>query len=238
MAKAKSTTDSVRDEYAAFLYRKSQLGGDHGFAPVWMPGCLFDFQAALVDWAVRRGRDAIFADCGLGKTLMQLVWAENVVRHTNGRVLLMTPLAVSHQTESEAAKFGIHATVSRDGTIHDGITISNYEKLHLFEPSDFAGVVCDESSILKSFNGATRSAITIFMRKIPYRLLATATAAPNDYVELGTSSEALGYLGHMDMLGKFFKNEQGNSATGRQFGEAVKWRLKGHAEIPFWRWVY
>lgn len=237
MAKSQSTTGASRDEYAAFLYRKSQIGGDHGFAPVWVPDCLFDFQAALVDWAVRRGRDAIFADCGLGKTLMQLVWAENVVRHTNGRVLLMTPLAVSHQTEREAAKFGIHATVSRDGALHDGITIANYEKLHLFEPSDFAGVVCDESSILKSFNGATRSAITIFMRKIPYRLLATATAAPNDYVELGTSSEALGYLGHMDMLGKFFKNEQGNSATGRQFGEAVKWRLKGHAEIPFWRWV-
>lgn len=231
MAEAKATT------YAAFLTKKAQLDGNHGFESVWRPDWLYDFQSALVEWATLKGRAAIFADCGLGKTPMQLVWAENVVRKTGGRVLILTPLAVAPQTHREADKFGIRATVSRDGSLHDGIVISNYEKLHLFKPSDFQGVVCDESSILKSFTGATRSAITVFMRKVPYRLLATATAAPNDYIELGTSSEALGYLGHMDMLNRFFKNDQANSATGRQFGEVVKWRLKGHAEIPFWRWV-
>ena len=237
MAKAKATTGASCDEYAEFLVRKAQLDGDHGFDPVWRPDWLYDFQLALVEWAIRKGRAAIFADCGLGKTPMQLVWAENVCRKTGGRVLILTPLAVARQTEKEAAKFDIKATVSRDGALSDGIVITNYEKLHLFDAADFAGVVCDESSILKSFTGATRSAVTVFMRKVPYRLLATATAAPNDYIELGTSSEALGYLGHMDMLNRFFKNDQANSATGRQFGEVVKWRLKGHAEIPFWRWV-
>jgi hypothetical protein len=128
-------------------------------------------------------------------------------------------------------------TRSSDGTAHPGITIANYERLHLFNAADFAGVVCDESSILKSFDGARRGEITAFMRKVPYRLLATATAAPNDYIELGTSSEALGYLGHMDMLNRFFKNDLNNSASGRMRGEVIKWRLKGHAETPFWRWV-
>lgn len=127
--------------------------------------------------------------------------------------------------------------MSRDGVVRPGINITNYERLHLFNPSDFAGVACDESSILKSFDGATKQAITEFMRKRPYRLLATATAAPNDFVELGTSSEALGYLGHMDMLNRFFKNDLNNSAQGRMRGEVIKWRLKGHAELPFWRWV-
>ena len=227
----------MTDAYSEFLDGKTQLGGEHGFEPLWMPEFLFDFQRALVDWACRRGRAAIFADCGLGKTAMELVWAENVVRKTNGRVLLLTPLAVTHQVAEEAAKFGVEATVSRDGTPQRGITVSNYEKLHLYSPSDFAGVVCDESSILKSFAGATRQHLTEFMRKLPYRLLATATAAPNDFIELGTSSEALGYLGHMDMLNRFFKNNLNNSSTGRMGGEQVKWRLKGHAETPFWRWV-
>lgn len=224
-------------DYESFLERKSQLGGDHGFQPEYLPDWLFDFQRDLVEWAVRKGRAAIFADCGLGKTPMQLVWAENVIRKTGGRVLLLAPLAVSHQTAREADKFDIRATVSRDGTLYDGVTITNYQKLHLFRPEDFAGVVCDESSILKSFAGATRNEITQFMRKLPYRLLATATAAPNDYHELGTSSEALGYLGYQDMLGKFFRNDLGNSSSGRIYGEQIKWRLKGHAELPFWRWV-
>ena len=117
------------------------------------------------------------------------------------------------------------------------IVIANYERLHYFNPGDFSGVVCDESSILKSFAGQRRGEITAFMRKVPYRLLQTATAAPNDYVELGTSSEALGYMGHMDMLNRFFKNDLNNSAQGRMRGEVIKWRLKGHAEVPFWRWV-
>lgn len=223
--------------YAEFLDRKVSTGSMTGFSPVYMPPALYDFQAALTDWAVRKGRAAIFADCGLGKTIMELVWAENVVRHTRRPVLILTPLAVTTQMQREAQKFGIPAEVSRDGIAHSAITITNYERLHLFSANDFAGVVCDESSILKSFTGARRGEITVFMRKVPYRLLATATAAPNDYIELGTSSEALGYLGHMDMLNRFFKNDLNNSAQGRMRGEVIKWRLKGHAEQPFWRWV-
>lgn len=224
-------------EYDEFLAGKAQLGGNHGFAPIWMPDFLFDFQAALVEWATLKGRAAVFADCGLGKTAMQLVWGENVVRKTGAPVLLLTPLAVTHQIIEEAEKFGIRASLSRDGVVRPGINVTNYERLHLFNPGDFSGVACDESSILKSFDGSTKTAITEFMRKRPYRLLATATAAPNDFVELGTSSEALGYLGHMDMLNRFFKNDLNNSAQGRMRGEVIKWRLKGHAELPFWRWV-
>lgn len=225
------------DSYREFLERKTHCGAESGFAPVFMPSFLFDFQASLVDWSVRKGRGELMEDCGLGKTPQELVWAENVVRYTNGRVLLLTPLAVSHQTIAEAAKFGIEAHRSHHGELYDGIVVANYERLHHFNPSDFQGLVCDESSILKSFDGATKQAVTEFARKLPYRLLATATAAPNDYIELGTSSEALGELGHMDMLNRFFKNDQNNSATGRVYGEAVKWRFKGHAETPFWRWV-
>lgn len=229
--------------YAQFIERKAQAGAMDGFAPVWMPDWLFDFQQNLVEWSIRKGKSAIFADCGLGKTPMQLVWAENVVRQTNKPVLILTPLAVSHQTCAEAEKFYIEARRSNAGELHPGINVTNYERLHLFNPDDFAGCVCDESSILKSFDGARRGEITEFMRKMPYRLLCTATAAPNDYIELGTSSEALGQLGHMDMLGRFFKNDQGNSIRAMAFGgraqldDAAKWRFKGHAEVPFWRWV-
>jgi hypothetical protein len=223
--------------YSNFIESKAQIGGDHGFEPDFRPSFLFDFQRDLITWSVMKGRAGIFADCGLGKTPMQLVWAENIVRKTNRNVLILTPLAVAAQTIRESEKFDIDAVISRDGKVHSGITVTNYQKLHLFDPQDFVGVVCDESSILKSFSGATRLAITKFMRKLPYRLLATATAAPNDFTELGTSSEALGYLGHMDMLNRFFKNDQNNSATGRIFGNVIGWRLKGHAELPFWRWI-
>ena len=229
--------DAETMDYAQFLDRKAQLDGNHGFSPVSMPSWLFDFQAELVEWALLKGRAAVFADCGLGKTAIELVWADNVVQRTGGRVLLLTPLAVTHQIAKDAEKFGIEAKVSRNGVPHAGITITNYEKLHLFDATQFVGVACDESSILKSYSGATRGAITSFARKLPYRLLATATAAPNDFTELGTSSEALGYLGHMDMLNRFFKNDLNNSAQGRMGGEVIKWRLKGHAELPFWRWV-
>lgn len=231
--------------YTAFLERKTQLDGMDGFAPVFMPDFLFGFQTALVDWALQKGRGALFADCGLGKTPMQLVWAENVRRHTGKPVLIVTPLAVGFQTKAEAEKFGIEADTSREGAVTAGITITNYERLEKFEPSDFGGVVCDESSAIKAFDGVRRQIVTDFMRKMRYRLLCTATAAPNDYIELGTSSEALGYLGHMDMLNRFFKNDMNNSATrgGRNrwakdgaFG-APKWRFKGHAEEAFWRWV-
>jgi hypothetical protein len=224
-------------DYAAFLEAKSQIGTRDGFAPVWMPDFLIDFQASMVDWSLRQGRAALIEDCGLGKTVQEFVWAENIVRKTGGKVLLCTALAVTIQMQREAEKFGVKVTISRDGKAHPGITVTNYERLHLFTPSDFVGMVCDESSILKSFAGARKSEITAFMRKMRYRLLATATAAPNDYIELGTSSEALGYLGHMDMLNRFFKNDLNNSATGRMRVEVIKFRLKGHAELPFWRWV-
>lgn len=223
--------------YQEFLETKAQRGSEDGFAPVWMPEWLFPFQRALLEWSIQHGRSALFCDCGLGKGPMGLVWAENVVRKTNKPVLYLTALAVSHQIIAEAEKFGIDAHRSIDGSVFPGITVTNYERLHLFDPGRFAGVVCDESSILKNYDGERRNEITTFMRKIEYRLLATATAAPNDYVELGTSSEALGHLGHMDMLNRFFKNDLNNSATGRMRGEVIKWRFKGHAELPFWRWV-
>lgn len=220
--------------YESFIQRKSQIGGNAGFDPTFMPDCLFDFQKSLVEWAVRKGRAAIFADCGLGKTLMQLVWAENVVRRTNKPVLVLTPLAVGPQTVREAEKFGIEAKVSRDGTVHQNITVANYERLHYFNCDDFSGVVCDESSILKNADGKRKKLITEFLRLVPHRLLTTATAAPNDYWELGTSSEALGYLGFRDMLGKFFKEETEKDYLG--WGR-TKYRFRGHAEQQFWRWV-
>ncbi len=222
--------------YADFLKSKTEFGGMNGFAPIWMPDCLFDFQHSLVEWSIRKGRSAIFADCGLGKTIMQLVWAENVVRHTNKPVLIITPIAVGTQTVSEAEKFGIEAVRSRDGKCKAGsrIVVTNYEKLHLFDRSDYAGVVADESGILKNFDGKTKQIVTEFMKPIPYRLLCTATAAPNDYVELGTSSEAIGELGCKDMITRFFKKENKKDYLG--WGRAT-YQLRGHAQKDFWRWV-
>lgn len=235
--------------YTEFLARKAQLVNAGGFDPASLPDHLFDFQRALVEWAVRQGRAGIFADCGLGKTPMALAWAEQVHQHTGKPVLLLTPLAVGQQIAAEATKFGHDAGLSRNGKACASITITNYEQLHRFDWSQFGGVVCDESSILKSFDGATKAAVTEFMRQIQYRLLCTATAAPNDYTELGTSSEALGGLGHMDMLTRFFinKDRKQSSRGGRvmrwEMSDRVgldrpgSWRLKGHAEEPFWRWV-
>jgi len=225
----------VRD-YETFLASKMQLGGEYGFSPTFEPDYLYDFQRELLEWATRKGRSAIFADCGLGKTPIQLVWAENVVRETNGRVLILTPLAVSNQTKREAEKFDIEASVSRDGVLSTDITITNYERLHYFNPSDFVGVVCDESSILKNFSGATRAAITEFMRRLPYRLLATATAAPNDYIELGTSSEAIGELGFADMMSRFFKKTEKTFSRKDEY-RGENYRFRGHSEKDFWRWV-
>jgi hypothetical protein len=229
---------SAPTDYAEFLAAKANLSDDHGFAPLWVPDFLFDFQRALVEWGIRKGRNAIFADCGMGKTPMQLVWAENVVRHTNKPVLIVTPLAVADQTVGEAGKFGIDAVRSKDGNVVGGsrVVVTNYDRLHLFDPSNFAGMVCDESSAIKNFDGAHRQLVTEFMRKLRYRMLCTATAAPNDYVELGTSSEALGEMGHMDMLSRFFKNDQ-NSTNPNRLWDGGKWRFKHHAEQPFWRWV-
>ena len=211
-----------------------------GFVPNWIPDYLYDFQKTLVDWSLRKGRSAIFADCGLGKTPMQLVWAFNVARHTNKPVIIATPLAVSHQLMTEADKFDIQCVRVSDGKLPVGahIVVTNYERLHHFDRSDFSGMVCDESSILKNFDGTRKAIVTEFMKKMPYRLLCTATAAPNDYIELGTSSEALGELGHMDMLARFFKSEQGVALQNRRFhGASTGFRFKHHAENPFWRWV-
>jgi hypothetical protein len=229
----------VTDDYARFLDAKRQLDGDHGFEPSALPSYLFDFQAALVEWAVRKGRAAIFADCGMGKTLMEMVWAENVSRHTGKPVLILTPLAVAQQFTREAERFGVDATRSHHGEIESSIVVANYERLHLFDTETFGGVVCDESSILKAFDGTRRKEITEFMRMQPFRLLGTATAAPNDYIELGTSSEALGYLGYMDMLGRFFTNRRQNAHAyhGKWRLMHDEWRFKGHAEEAFWRWV-
>lgn len=229
----------LNDSYGEFLAHKAQLASSGGFEPTVLPDHLFDFQHTLVEWAVRQGRGALFADCGLGKTPMELAWAENVHEHTGKPVLLLTPLAVGFQIVHEAEKFGHDAALSRDGSVKAKITVTNYEQLDKFTWSDFGGVVCDESSAIKSFDGVRRAAVTEFMRRVQYRLLGTATAAPNDYIELGTSSEALGHLGHVDMLTRFFVNDNRSvSSRGRTSGgKAIDWRLKGHAEQPFWRWV-
>ena len=225
--------------YADLIARKMHEGADDGFDPTFIPDQAFDFQRAMIEYSVRKGRAALFQDCGLGKTIESLAFGQNVVEHTNKHVMYLTPCAVAPQAIREAVKFNIDAERSTDGSLPSApkIVVTNYERLSAFNPADFAGVICDESSILKNFDGARRSEITDFMRKVPYRLLDTATAAPNDYIELGTSSEALGYMGHMDMLNRFFVNDLNNSATRRHYGEAPKWRFKGHAQVPFWRWV-
>src|SRR5689334_11200848 len=173
--------------YEEFLFKKTQLGNSYGFAPIYDHPGMFDFQRYLVEWALLKGRGAIFADCGLGKTLMSLVWCENIVRKENKPVLIITPIAVGAQFETEGEKFGIECHVSRDGSVKPNITITNYERLHLFNSEDYIGVVCDESGILKHFSGATQKAVTRFLLKTPYRLRCTATPAPNDYTELGTA---------------------------------------------------
>ena len=238
--------------YAEFLATKTQRAGDGGFDPIWTPDFLFDFQQALVEWATRKGRGAIYADCGLGKSPIQLVWAENVVRKTNGRTLILAPLAVSQQIVREGEKFGIEVGISRDGKPAGNITAINYERLHKANPSDYVGAVADESSIIKHWSGKTQKAVTRFMSKMPYRLLCTATPAPNDFVELGTSSEALGYLTHSQMIETFFRqisdDEKKRKATAddiihskrlswRVIQSIGQWALKAHAFEPFWKWV-
>ena len=222
--------------YDEFVTSKSQLGHNAGFKPTFMPEFLFEFQKHLAEWSINRGRSATFADCGLGKTPLQLVWCQNVVEHTNKPVLLLTPLSVGAQTVREGEKFGIECAQSRDGSIGSKIVVTNYHQLKKFQWQDFSGVACDESSILKSFDGAIKAEITDFMRKVPYRSLYTATAAPNDYIELGTSSEAIGELGFMDMLSMFFKKAESTMSRGDEFRSGV-YRFRGHSEKDFWRWV-
>lgn len=226
--------------YTDFIERKSQAGRDQGFDPVWMPDFLFDFQRSLVEWSLRKGRAALFEDCGLGKTPQQLVWAQNIVEKTNRPVLVVTPLAVSYQTCGEGEKFGIDVKRSNDGTVTGKITVTNYERLHYFNPADFIGVVCDESSAIKAFDGKRRKDVTRFLSKMQYRLLCTATAAPNDFIELGTGSEALGELSQSEMLSAFFKsddNARHSLFKEGDFWNRNKWFFKAHAEDPFWKWV-
>jgi len=225
----------MESDYEKFIKSKKHLLGDFGFEANYIPDIAFDFQKDIIQKAVRKGRIGVFADTGLGKTLIQLSIAQNVVQHTNRKVLILTPLAVAFQFILEAEKIGIDdIEYSKDGKHTKKIVICNYERLHYFDSKDFEGVICDESSILKNFDGKIKNQITSFVKKIPYRFLSTATPSPNDFIELGTSSEALGYMGYMDMLGKFFKNNQSSSDT-KNIGE--KFYLKPHAENDFFAWV-
>lgn len=225
------------NDYLEFIENKKHLLGSFGFEPNYIPDMAFDFQAHIIDKAVRKGRMAVFADTGLGKTLIQISIANNIIRHTNGNVLILTPLAVAFQFILEAQKMGIDdIEYSKGGSFKKKIVVCNYERLHHFDSNDFVGVILDESSILKNFDGKIKEQVTSFVKKIPYRFLSTATPSPNDFIELGTSSEALGYMGYMDMLGKFFKNNQNSvDSTNRNIGE--KFYLKPHAEKDFFAWV-
>lgn len=215
------------DGYAKFLDSKRPVVPVAGFDPQEpLHEALFQYQADIVRWALRRGRAAIFADCGMGKTLMQLEWARHVSAH--GNVLILTPLAVGSQTAAEAARFGIAAKVSRDGTLFDGITIANYEILHKFDCTALAGIVLDESSIIKAFDGKTRTQVIETFRAAPYRLACTATPAPNDHMELGNHAEFLGVMSRTEMLATYFCHDGGETSV---------WRLKGHARADFWKWI-
>lgn len=224
------------NEYLEFLETKKHTIGNFGFEPNYFPDIAFDFQKYIIEKAVKKGRIAIFADTGLGKTLIQLSIAKNIINHTNKKVLILTPLAVAFQFILEANKLGIDdVEYSKDGKHSKKIVICNYERLHYFDSNDFVGVILDESSILKNFDGKIKNAITSFIKKIPYRFLSTATPSPNDFIELGTSSEALGYMGYMDMLTKFFKNNQNDTGGRNNIGN--KFYLKPHAEKDFFAWV-
>lgn len=223
------------NEYEQFLETKKHLIGEFGFEPNYIPDMAFDFQKYIIEKAVKKGRMAIFADTGLGKTIIQLSIAQNIVKHTNKNVLILTPLAVAYQFIIEANKMGIDDVEhSKDGKFTKKIVLCNYERLHYFNSSDFVGVILDESSILKNFDGKIKNQITSFIKKIPYRYLSTATPAPNDYIEFGTSSEALGYLPYMDMLQRFFRNNE-NNIRPQEIGN--KWYLKPHAKDDFFSWL-
>lgn len=221
--------------YDDLIRGKTHLSGNFGFKPIWIPDLLFDYQKYSASYLIEKGRGAGFLDTGTGKTVIEMVVAANVVRHTNKPVLILTPLAVAFQFIKEAEKFGIDDVEhSKDGKFTKKIVIANYERLHYFRASDFSAVILDESSILKNFDGAIKFQITAFIKQVKYRGLFTATPSPNDFVELGTSSEALGYLGHTDMLSKFFTN---NEDTIKPQNIGTKWVLKGHAREKFFDWV-
>ncbi len=222
----------MMSDYEKFIKRKRQALQPMGFDPVCeLNSNLFDWQAVTVEWAVKRGRAALFEECGLGKTLQQLAWAEQVVKKTNKPVVLHCPVGVRQQTKHEAEKFGIDADVviANDQTqIVKGINLVNYEKLHHFDPSTFSGVVLDESSILKNAFGKVKRQLIESYKRTPYRLACTATPSPNDHIELGTHAEFLGICEREDMLSKYFVHDGSDTA---------KWRLRGHARKHFWNWV-
>jgi len=224
-------------DYKEFIDKKKHISLDYGFEPSYFPDNMFDFQKHIVEKACKKGRIAIFADTGLGKTMIALTISKNINIEKNGRVLIVTPLAVAFQFLEEAKKIGIDdISYSRDGKANAKIVVCNYEMLNKFECNDFDGIILDESSILKNFKGKIKTDITAFMRKIKYRFLMTATPSPNDFIELGTSAEALGYMGYMDMLGMFFKNNQNSvDSNAKNIGE--KYYLKPHAEESFFQWV-
>lgn len=222
-------------DYLKFLESKRHSSNNFGIEPTFIPETLFDYQKYTVEHLIRKGRGAGFLDTGMGKTIIELVKAVNYIRHTNKPVLILTPLAVAFQFIAEAEKFQIDdIEYSKDGKYKSKIVVTNYERLHYFNKHDFDLVICDESSCLKNDEGATRNLVTAFLKKVKYRGLFTATPSPNDYTELGTSSEALGYLGYTDMLTKFFKNNE-DTISPQNIG--VEWRLKGHAETAFFEWV-
>lgn len=190
---------------------------------------MYDFQKDIVRWALAKGRACIFADCGLGKTLMQLEWAHHVHQNTGENVLILAPLSVCEQTKRESALFGYDVTICESqNDVRIGVNITNYEKLDKFVAKEFTGIVLDESSILKSFTGKVRTAIIDNFEQTPYKLACTATPAPNDYMELGNHSEFCGVMRRSEMLAMFFVHDG---------GETSKWRLKGHAEDVFWQWM-
>lgn len=222
-------------DYKEFLNSKKHIATDYGITPKYLPDSLFDYQRYVTEYAIRKGRCAVFLDTGLGKTLIELVIARNYAEYTNKNVLIITPLAVAFQFINESEKFGIvDIEYSKDGKFKSKVVVCNYERLDKFNPEDFECVILDESSILKNFNGAIKSQVTTFLRKVKYRYLFTATPSPNDFIELGTSSEALGYMGYTDMLTKFFTN---NEDTIKPQNIGTKWVLKGHAKQSFFEWV-
>jgi hypothetical protein len=221
--------------YKECIESKKHRAQKFGIKPNFLPDYLFDFQQYVTQYAIEKGRAAVFLDTGLGKTIIELVIAQNYINAFNKPVLIITPLAVAFQFIKEAEKFGIgDIEYSKDGKYKTKIVVCNYERIEKFDSSDFDCVLLDESSILKNYKGATRDKITLFLKQVKYRYLFTATPSPNDFIELGTSSEALGYMGYTDMLTKFFTNNE-DTISPQNIG--TKWILKGHAKNDFFEWV-
>lgn len=215
--------------YKDFLRSKQIITRPSGFEPYPIKDGPFDWQSAIDRWAIRKGKAALFEDCGLGKTLQQLEWSRQVSLHTGLPVLIVAPLAVAKQTQREGVKFGYSVTVCRSqADIQPGINITNYEMLEHFDAEKFGGVVLDESSILKSYSGKIKQQIIDMFRDTPYKLACTATPAPNDFMELGNHAEFLGIMTRSEMLSTFFVHDGGSTQS---------WRLKGHAQGDFWKWI-